>query len=157
VLWPSKSADINPIEHLWSLLKKKLKGYAEEPKGIQELWKRVQEQWDNIDNSEVEYKAGSDCCCQIAWLCSFGWEIDDNISCPTLLCLNNQGAIFLSVNPAIDWHTKHIEIYYHYICEFYNNGEVDIFDVVTAKQLANSFTKNVPFSVLDFFCHESGL
>jgi hypothetical protein len=108
-------------------------------------------------STEAEYKAGSDCCRQIAWLCSFGWEISDDISHPTLLCLDNQGAIFLSVNPAIDWHTKHIEIYYHYICEFYNNGEVDIFYVATAKQLANSFTKNVPFSVLDFFRHESGL
>jgi hypothetical protein len=36
------------------LLKRKLKSYAEEPKGIQELWKRVQEQWDNIDNSECQ-------------------------------------------------------------------------------------------------------
>jgi hypothetical protein len=54
MLWPSKFADLNPIEHLWSLLKRKLKSYAEEPKGIQELWKRVQEQWDNIDNSECQ-------------------------------------------------------------------------------------------------------
>jgi hypothetical protein len=54
MLWPSKCADLNPIEHLWCLLKRKLKSYAEEPKGIQELWERVQEQWDNIDNCECE-------------------------------------------------------------------------------------------------------
>jgi transposase len=41
MLWPSKSADLNAIEHLWCLLKRKLKSYAEEPKGIEELWKRV--------------------------------------------------------------------------------------------------------------------
>jgi hypothetical protein len=111
----------------------------------------------SLSSTEAEYKASSDCCCQIAWLHSFGWEIGDDISCPTPLCLDNQGAIFLSVNPAIDRRTKHIKIYYHYICEFYDDGEVDIFYVATAKQLANSFTKNVPFSVLDFFCHESGL
>jgi hypothetical protein len=73
------------------------------------------------------------------------------------LCLNNQGAIFLSVNPAIDRHTKHIEIYYHYIHKYYNDGEVDIFYIATANQLANSFTKNVPFLVLDLFRRESGL
>jgi hypothetical protein len=41
MLWPSKYTDVNPIEHLWSLLKMKLKSYPEEPKGIQKLWKRV--------------------------------------------------------------------------------------------------------------------
>jgi hypothetical protein len=56
MLWPSKSADLNPIEHLWCLLKRKLKSYPEEPKGIEELWNRVQELWDNIDNCE---------CCQL--------------------------------------------------------------------------------------------
>jgi hypothetical protein len=38
------------------LLKRKVKSYTEEPKGIEKLWKRVQEQWDNIDNCE---------CCQL--------------------------------------------------------------------------------------------
>jgi hypothetical protein len=54
MLWLSKSADLNPIEHPWSLLKRKLKSYPEEPKGTQELWKRVWEQWDNIDNSKCQ-------------------------------------------------------------------------------------------------------
>jgi hypothetical protein len=54
MLWPCKSVDLNPIEHLWCLLKRKLKSYAEEPKGIEELWKRVQEQWDNIDNCDCQ-------------------------------------------------------------------------------------------------------
>jgi hypothetical protein len=35
-------------------LKRKLKSYPEEPKGIEKLWERVQEQWDNIDNSECQ-------------------------------------------------------------------------------------------------------
>jgi hypothetical protein len=54
MLWPSKCADLNAIEHLWCLLKRKVESYAEEPKGIEELWKRVQEQWDNIDNCECQ-------------------------------------------------------------------------------------------------------
>jgi hypothetical protein len=54
MLWPSKFADLNAIEHLWCLLKRKLKSYPEEPKGIEKLWERVQEQWDNIDNSECQ-------------------------------------------------------------------------------------------------------
>ena len=44
--WPSQSPDLNPIEHLWSKLKRELNKYETAPKGMLELWKRIQEVWD---------------------------------------------------------------------------------------------------------------
>ena len=49
LVWPSQSPDINPIEHLWAHLKKKLYEYPEAPRGLLELWDRVQDQWNKID------------------------------------------------------------------------------------------------------------
>ena len=49
--WPAQSPDLNPIEHLWSHLKRKLDGYPEPPKGIHELWERVEKVWEEIDDS----------------------------------------------------------------------------------------------------------
>ena len=46
--WPAQSPDLNPIEHLWSHLKRKLAEYEEPPKGIQELWEWVEEEWEKI-------------------------------------------------------------------------------------------------------------
>jgi hypothetical protein len=46
--WPAQSPDLNPIEHLWHLLKKKVLSYENPPKGVWELWKRTAEQWDSI-------------------------------------------------------------------------------------------------------------
>ena len=46
--WPAQSPDISPIEHLWEHLKRKLAEYEIPPKGILELWDRVEEEWNKI-------------------------------------------------------------------------------------------------------------
>ena len=46
--WPAQSPDLNPIEHLWWHLKKRLNAYEEEPNGMQELWERVEREWNAI-------------------------------------------------------------------------------------------------------------
>jgi transposase len=47
--WPAQSPDLNPIEHLWHHLKRRLGEYETQPSGILELWERVQVEWDKID------------------------------------------------------------------------------------------------------------
>jgi transposase len=47
--WPAQSPDLNPIEHLWNHLKRKLGEYERAPGGILELWERVQVEWDKIE------------------------------------------------------------------------------------------------------------
>lgn len=47
-MWPANSPDLNPIEHLWNYIKDRLKEYPEAPRGMLELWERVQEIWDRI-------------------------------------------------------------------------------------------------------------
>ena len=46
--WPAQSPDLNPIEHLWSHLKRQLGAYEAPPAGMHELWQRVQVEWDKI-------------------------------------------------------------------------------------------------------------
>lgn len=46
--WPAQSPDLNPIEHLWFHLKRRLAGYENPPQGILELWERVQVEWEKI-------------------------------------------------------------------------------------------------------------
>jgi DDE superfamily endonuclease len=52
--WPAQSPDLDPIEHLWSHLKRKLKEYEEPPRGINELWERIQVVWDGIPAEECQ-------------------------------------------------------------------------------------------------------
>lgn len=49
--WPSQSPDLNPIEHLWAYLKRQLNKYESPPKGMLELWERVEAEWNKINES----------------------------------------------------------------------------------------------------------
>ena len=46
--WPAQSPDLNPIEHLWFYIKRKLQEYEIPPKGAHELWERVAKEWNEI-------------------------------------------------------------------------------------------------------------
>ena len=54
MVWPGQSPDLNPIEHLWFLLKRRLAEYPEPPKGRLELWERIQEEWYKIEVEECQ-------------------------------------------------------------------------------------------------------
>lgn len=50
--WPPQSPDLNPIEHLWWHLKKRLNSYENEPASIHELWGRAEKEWNDIPVAE---------------------------------------------------------------------------------------------------------
>jgi len=50
--WPAQSPDLNPIEHLWNHVKKRLRQYSHPPSSLHDLWDRLVFEWDNIP-SEV--------------------------------------------------------------------------------------------------------
>lgn len=52
--WPAQSADLAPIEHLWSHLKNRLKKYDHPPSGILELWERVEKEWNEIESEMIQ-------------------------------------------------------------------------------------------------------
>jgi transposase len=50
--WPPQSPDLNPIEHLWELLKRKLSAHNTMATSVHSLWERVQEDWEAISAEE---------------------------------------------------------------------------------------------------------
>lgn len=51
MVWPAQSPDLNPIEHLWVYIKRRLAEYEEPPKRINELQERVEKEWEAIPAS----------------------------------------------------------------------------------------------------------
>ena len=50
--WPAQSPDLNPIENMWSLLKRRLNDYETAPKGMNELYERVTKVWYDLMKPE---------------------------------------------------------------------------------------------------------
>src|SRR5690349_12665854 len=45
--WPAQSPDLNPIEHLWDLLKRNVRELPP-ASNLDELWERAQDAWNSI-------------------------------------------------------------------------------------------------------------
>ena len=59
------------------------------------------------------------------------------------MCMDNQGVIFFTSNPAQKCHTKHVCIPQHYIHKAVEHGEVELFYIITNTQFTDICTKNL--------------
>ena len=50
--WPAQSPDLNPIEHLWQELKRRLASYETYAASMHELWERVQLEWEKFTEDD---------------------------------------------------------------------------------------------------------
>ena len=73
------------------------------------------------------------------------------------LCLDNQAAIFLTINPAVEHRTKHINIRHHYIQEQYEEKVVEPFHIAGEENPADLFTKSLPVVKVEKFRSKIGL
>jgi len=61
----------------------------------------------------------------------------------TIVYADNQGSIDLSANPVFHSRTKHIQVRYHAIREYIENGEIRVEFVPTDRMLADGLTKGL--------------
>ena len=52
--WPSKSPDLNPIEHLWDQLGKSIQRRQPQPQTLQQLSQALQEEWTRIPQARIQ-------------------------------------------------------------------------------------------------------
>ena len=46
--WPAKSPDMSPIEHMWDIIGKRLVWVSASPSSFDQLYQRLEEQWELI-------------------------------------------------------------------------------------------------------------
>ena len=66
---------------------------------------------------------------QCIWLRSFSAEIGFPFTQAMTICADNQAAIFLAINPAVERRTKHIDIRHHYIHKQVETKVIDLYHI----------------------------
>ena len=91
----------------------------------------------------------SDTAHQAVWIKSLLKELGINI--PMIpICRDNQGSIFIRSNPVQERHSKHIDIYYHFVRQLMEEKKIDFFFIEGAENPTDLFIKNlVPQSSLN--------
>ena len=100
---------------------------------------------------ESEYMELAATGCQCTWLRSFSAEIGFPFTQAMTICVDNQAAIFLAINPAVERWTKHIDIRHHYIHEQVETKVVDLYHIVREENPTNLFTKPLPVIKVEKF------
>jgi hypothetical protein len=93
-----------------------------------------------LSTARAEYIYTGQCCAQLLWMRQTLKDFDYNLSKVSLLC-DNESAIRMADNPIDHDHTKHIDIWYHFLRDHSQRGDIVIDLVSTHKQFTDISTK----------------
>jgi hypothetical protein len=100
-----------------------------------------------LSTAESEYIVTGHCCAQLLWMRQTLRDYGYKLRKVPLLC-DNVSAIRMPDNPVEYSCTKHIDIWYHFLRDHQQKGDIEIAYVSTHNQLADIFTK--PLDVKTF-------
>jgi hypothetical protein len=93
-----------------------------------------------LSTVEAEYVAAGHCCAQLLWMRQTLRDYSYKLSKVPLLC-DNESAIRMADNLVKHSRTKHIDIWYHFLRDHQQKGDIESAYINTQNQLADIFTK----------------
>ncbi|WVZ58644.1 hypothetical protein U9M48_008889 [Paspalum notatum var. saurae] len=88
----------------------------------------------SLSTTEAEYIAAASCCSQLLWmkatLSDFGLRFGR-----IPLLVDSTSAISVAKNPILHSRTKHIDVRFHFLRDYYEKGDMDLIHVATQNQL----------------------
>ena len=106
-------------------------------------WKSKKQKSVALSTCEAEYMALSATCQEVAYLCRLLKDIVKRDFEPVTIKNDNQGAIALCKNPVKHMQSKHIDIRYHFVRDYYQSKKINLEYVPSNENVADVFTKPV--------------
>ena len=120
-------------------------------------WQSKKQPMIALSSMEAEYMAESLATWQIIWLRTLTAELGIPYSGPTILKVDNQGAIAYSYNAINHGCTKHINIQHHFVCEKLISNKICIQYCAMDDNLADLLTKALPKPKHNDFVNHLGM
>ena len=111
--------------------------------GVPIVWRSKNQKNVTLSSSEAEFVALSEAVKEIKFIVQVLESIGVKVKFPIIVRIDNVGAIFMAENVTNSQRTKHVDIRYHFVREFVEDGYIRIIFVRTDDNRADLFTKNV--------------
>lgn len=96
-----------------------------------------------LSTCETEYVADDLLYCQTIWLMNLLQELKFKMGKPVRLMIYNKSIISLAKNLVLHGRSKHIDTKHHFLHNQVHNRVLEVFHVITQKQLGNLLTKAI--------------
>jgi hypothetical protein len=108
-------------------------------------WRAKKQDLPALSTVEAEYIAGAEATKEAIWLLRLLRDLHANVDAPpATIHFDNQGAMALTKNNSNHNRTKHIDVKWHFIRAYVENGTVEITYLPTANMVADILTKALP-------------
>ena len=118
-------------------------GYVIYFMGVPIAWRSRAQKHVTLSTSEAEYVALSEVVKDIKFIIQLLESMDVKVNYPIIVRVDNVGAIYLANNKTTGDRTKHVDIRYHFVRDYIEEGIVKIIFVKSAENDADIFTKNL--------------
>jgi hypothetical protein len=115
-------------------------------------WKSKKQNSIALSSLEAEYIAGSEAAKEAVWLRRLYQELSNttvNRMQPTVINIDNLGAIKNAENPRFHNRTKHIDIRHHFIRDLIEKGDISVQHISTNENIADTLTKQLAIASLE--------
>jgi hypothetical protein len=118
-------------------------GYIIYLMGVAIAWASREQRNVTLSSTEAEYVAVSEVCREILFIAQVMEFLGMTVQKPIVVRVDNIGAIYLANNQTTSQRTKHVDVRYHFVREYIEEGIVEIVFVRSKDNDADVFTKNL--------------
>ena len=120
-------------------------------------WQSAKQKVVAQSSCEAEYIAAAAAANQGVWLARLLAEMLDSVVSRPLLRVDNKSAISLIKNPVHHDRSKHIDVKFHVIRDYAQNGQIEVKFIGTSEQLGDILTKPLGRIKFQEICTKIGL